>query len=185
VEAPGELADLSLGLEAKVEHEGTATGLIGVFAALAKTLNDKALIASSQAGLEVAAGQMTTQLTAPVLEGAPKVWSGPVKERVPAAELARALRAVVPFTATEEYRAVFRGVQIEHAPGRFRLVATDGFRLSYYDFRPAEEDAQARTSRCGRACSRVRSRTTSGCCRRPSLPRCRWRPGPSPRRWSG
>lgn len=143
VEASGDL-DLSLGLKAKVEHEGTATGLIGVFAALAKTLSGEALIASSQAGLEVAAGQMTTQLTAPVLEEVPSAQGGPVRERVSAAELARALRAVVPFTATEEYRAVFRGVQIEHGPGRFRLVATDGFRLGYYDFRPAEENAEAK-----------------------------------------
>jgi len=35
--------------------------------------------------------------------------------------------------AQEEYRAIFRGIQLELSPEKLRAVATDGFRLALYD----------------------------------------------------
>ena len=52
---------------------------------------------------------------------------------LPATELARAVQRVRYAASNEDYRAIFRGVQIELHPGRLRAVASDGFRLALYD----------------------------------------------------
>jgi len=58
---------------------------------------------------------------------------------LPAVELARAIQRVRYAASNEDYRAIFRGVQIEFHPGRLRAVASDGFRLALYDLaRPLE-----------------------------------------------
>jgi DNA polymerase-3 subunit beta len=62
-----------------------------------------------------------------------------------ARELARSISSVRYAAATEEFRAIFRGVQLELLPSRSRVVATDGFRLAYRDFPAAgRRGAQAR-----------------------------------------
>jgi DNA polymerase-3 subunit beta len=48
-----------------------------------------------------------------------------------------------PTAAAEEFRAIFRGVQLELSPQRSRVVATDGFRLAYRDF-PAAATSEPR-----------------------------------------
>jgi len=53
--------------------------------------------------------------------------------RIPAAELARAIQRVRYAASNEDYRAIFRGVQIELHPEKLRTVASDGFRLALYD----------------------------------------------------
>jgi len=60
---------------------------------------------------------------------------------LPAAELARAIQRVRYAASNEDYRAIFRGVQLELHPGRLRAVASDGFRLALYDLaRPLEQN---------------------------------------------
>lgn len=52
---------------------------------------------------------------------------------LPADALARALESVRYAAAVADYQAVFRGVKLELGEDRTRVVATDGFRLAYYD----------------------------------------------------
>ncbi len=49
------------------------------------------------------------------------------------AGFARALTAVKYAAAVADFQAVFRGVKLEMTDERTRAVATDGFRLAYYD----------------------------------------------------
>ncbi len=50
------------------------------------------------------------------------------------AQLAKALSHVRYAAAVAEYQAIFRGVKLELSDKRSRAVATDGFRLAYYNF---------------------------------------------------
>lgn len=60
---------------------------------------------------------------------------------IPARELSRAFSRVRYAASGEDYRAIFRGVQLELHPGRLRAVASDGFRLALYDVSlPIEEE---------------------------------------------
>lgn len=59
-----------------------------------------------------------------------------------ARELARSISAVRYAAAAEEFRAIFRGVQLELGPSRCRVVATDGFRLAYRDFEGGVQEAR-------------------------------------------
>lgn len=54
-----------------------------------------------------------------------------------AAALRRSLQAVKYAAAAEDFRAVFRGVQLELHANKSRAIATDGFRLAYRDFEAA------------------------------------------------
>jgi DNA polymerase-3 subunit beta len=60
-----------------------------------------------------------------------------------AKEFARSIASVRYAAAAEEFRAIFRGVQLELSTSRSRLVATDGFRLAYRDFK-ASSSKEAR-----------------------------------------
>ncbi|HEX2864918.1 MAG TPA: DNA polymerase III subunit beta [Deinococcales bacterium] len=51
-----------------------------------------------------------------------------------AEELKKSLGSVKYAAAAEDFRAVFRGVQLELQAGKSRDIATDGFRLAYRDF---------------------------------------------------
>jgi len=63
--------------------------------------------------------------------------------RLPAVELARTIQRVRYAASNEDYRAIFRGVQIELHPGRLRAVASDGFRLALHDLdRPIETEGR-------------------------------------------
>ncbi len=62
---------------------------------------------------------------------------------IDAKELSKSISAVRYAAAAEEFRAIFRGVQLELSPQRSRVVATDGFRLAYRDF-PAASTTEPR-----------------------------------------
>ena len=62
---------------------------------------------------------------------------------IDAKELSRSIGAVRYAAAAEEFRAIFRGVQLELSQQRSRVVATDGFRLAYRDF-PAASTTEPR-----------------------------------------
>lgn len=51
----------------------------------------------------------------------------------PAEEIAGVLKPVIYAVSNEQYRAIFRGAQLEVHPTRLRAVASDGFRLAIMD----------------------------------------------------
>lgn len=141
LEAPGEHADVRLEVPAEVEIEGEAYLLPNVLASVVKALPEsKAVMALDENRLRLEAGSFRTHLA--VVEDVQSVVAWP--EITPQAtlegqDLAHALAAVLPATARESHRGVFRGVRFELS-GRTRLVATDGFRLALYDLEAPSGD---------------------------------------------
>ncbi len=79
-------------------------------------------------------GNFSTRLATAVAEDFPPLnFEASAVASLPARELARALARVRYAASGEDYRAIFRGVQLEVHPGRLRTVASDGFRLALYD----------------------------------------------------
>lgn len=83
--------------------------------------------------LELHSGAFNTQLSTTSPEGYPELTFSSGGERIAASRLAQAITRVRYAASTEEYRAIFRGVQLEMAPTGLRSVASDGFRLARYD----------------------------------------------------
>lgn len=86
--------------------------------------------------MQISSGSYSTKLqlmspsSAPVLNFGTQFGGS-----IDAAQLARALSAVKYAASVADFQAVFRGVKLELADGRTRAVATDGFRLAYYDLK--------------------------------------------------
>jgi len=87
-------------------------------------------------GITVAAGRWRASLATASPEGFPE-WPemGPerLNSRVVAKDLARALSQVRYAVGKEDYRAIFRGVQLEFYERGFRAVASDGYRIAIQD----------------------------------------------------
>ncbi len=87
--------------------------------------------------LELHSGAFNTQLSTTTSDGYPEmsftVSDAEAGEKITASRLARAITRVRYAASTEEYRAIFRGVQLEMSPSGLRAVASDGFRLARYD----------------------------------------------------
>lgn len=112
--APGELVELIFG-----------QGSEGVKGAGAGATGER---------LELHSGAFNTQLSTTSPDGYPELsFSQPGTEKIAASRLAQAITRVRYAASTEEYRAIFRGVQLEMSPNGLRSVASDGFRLARYD----------------------------------------------------
>lgn len=84
--------------------------------------------------LELHSGAFNTQLSTTSPEGYPELsFAEAGSEKISASSLAQALTHVRYAASTEEYRAIFRGVQLEFSKDGLRSVASDGFRLARYD----------------------------------------------------
>lgn len=84
--------------------------------------------------LELHSGAFNTQLSTTSPDGYPELSFGnPGSEKIAASRLAQAITRVRYAASTEEYRAIFRGVQLEMSPNGLRSVASDGYRLARYD----------------------------------------------------
>lgn len=84
--------------------------------------------------MQLISGSYRTQLQTTNPDGYPELsFRQPAGEKLPAARLAQAMTRVRYAASTEEYRAIFRGVQLELSPGNLRAVASDGYRLARYD----------------------------------------------------
>jgi DNA polymerase III subunit beta len=84
--------------------------------------------------LELRSGNFNTQLSTTNPEGYPTMQFGNLPlQNISAAKLAQAIQRVRYAASSEEYRAIFRGVQLEMSPKGLRSVASDGFRLARYD----------------------------------------------------
>ena len=92
--------------------------------------------------MEVAAGGFKTEIyLMEAGEELPLDFTGEHLLTAPAEEIASVLKPVVYAVSNEQYRAIFRGAQLEVHPTRLRAVATDGFRLAIMD-RDLPEDAR-------------------------------------------
>jgi len=84
--------------------------------------------------LHIASGNYTTKLQLVSAASAPKLsFPNTHSGQIDAASLGRTLSSVKYAAAVADYQAVFRGVKLELKDGKTRAVATDGFRLAYYD----------------------------------------------------
>ncbi|WP_457637949.1 DNA polymerase III subunit beta [Oceanithermus sp.] len=135
--------DLEISVPAEVDGQGARLvpgQLIGqVVRNLPGELVEMALEGNE---LTLESGSFSTRLTTGDPDEYPRFnFSSSELVRLPAAELARALQRVRYAASNEDYRAIFRGVQIELHPGRMRAVASDGFRLALYDLKlPIESE---------------------------------------------
>jgi len=103
-------------------------------AQLVQAAGETLLLRRGGAGLEVASGAFQAQLTAAEPEGYPSFPEGlePLAS-MPAATLRKALAQVRYAVSKEDYRAIFRGVQLEFSERGFRTVASDGYRMALFD----------------------------------------------------
>lgn len=84
--------------------------------------------------LEISSGAFATKLQLMASTAAPVLtFTDEHPGALDAAHLERALSAVKYAASVADFQAVFRGVKLELTDGRTRAVATDGFRLAYYD----------------------------------------------------
>lgn len=117
--APGELVELIFGQGS----EGAKSA--GASATGASATGER---------LELHSEAFNTQLSTTSPDGYPELSFGnPGTEKIAASRLAQAITRVRYAASTEEYRAIFRGVQLEMSPNGLRSVASDGFRLARYD----------------------------------------------------
>lgn len=92
-------------------------------------------------GLLLQSGSFQTRIATAPPEGYPSLaFPGPGEEqtRLGVAALQQALARVRYAVSNEEYRGVFRGVQLEFGPKGFRAVASDGYRLAIQDLPEAQ-----------------------------------------------
>jgi DNA polymerase III subunit beta len=108
-----------------------------LFAQITKSLSGE-LVELQHTGSEltVASGGSTFKLQTGDLSAYPDLsFPSATDLTIDAREFAKSISSVRYAAAAEEFRAIFRGVQLELTPSRSRLVATDGFRLAYRDFK--------------------------------------------------
>src|SRR5690606_25287758 len=84
--------------------------------------------------LRIASGTYTTKLQLVAAGSAPIVsFPDSYEGLIDAGALHSALTGAKYAAAVADFQAVFRGVKLEFGEDRLRAVATDGFRLAYYD----------------------------------------------------
>ncbi|AEB10767.1 DNA polymerase III subunit beta [Marinithermus hydrothermalis] len=133
----GTNGEVDLELTVTAETEGADAFLVPahLFGQIVRGLPGELVeLSADNQELEVESGSFRTRLATATPEGYPELtFDAPMEARLAAPELARALAHVRYAASTEEYRAIFRGVQLEFHPGALRAVASDGFRLARYD----------------------------------------------------
>jgi DNA polymerase-3 subunit beta len=128
--------DLEVFVAAEVHDPSTFTVPAHLLGQVVRSLPGE-LVELTMKGTEltIASGGSTFRLASGELEAFPTI-EFPTSNDVTldAKELAKSISAVRYAAAAEEFRAIFRGVQLELTEKRSRVVATDGFRLAYRDF---------------------------------------------------
>jgi DNA polymerase III subunit beta len=137
--------DLEILVEAQINNGTDFVVPAHLFAQITKALPGELVeLHLTGSELTVASGGATFKLQTGELSAYPEL-SFPTHSdlTLDAKEFAKSISSVRYAAAAEEFRAIFRGVQMELSPQRSRLVATDGFRLAYRDF-PASSTLEAR-----------------------------------------
>lgn len=127
--------DIESTVHADVRGEGSLALPAQVFGQVVRALpGDVVDIDVAESELLVSAGGFATRLQLVDPESAPTVrFPDSYAGTLPAAAFTRALGSVRYAAAVAEYQAIFRGVKLELTDAGSRAVATDGFRLAYYD----------------------------------------------------
>lgn len=127
--------DILAKLSADVEGSGTFALPAQVFSQVVKALpGDLVTFDFESSELEIAAGGYATRLQLVDAAAAPLLhFPDDYEGSLDAEQLGRALGNVRYAAAVAEYQAIFRGVKLELQDDRTRAVATDGFRLAYYN----------------------------------------------------
>jgi DNA polymerase III subunit beta len=128
--------DLEYFLEAQIADAQDFVVPAQLFAQITKSLPGELVeLHLNGAELTVASGGSTFKLQTGDLGAYPELsFPSHVDLTLDAKEFARSISSVRYAAAAEEFRAIFRGVQLELSAQRSRLVATDGFRLAYRNF---------------------------------------------------
>lgn len=134
--------DLEVRLQGEVQGQGRHLVPAQPFFQLVRSLPGDQVELALGADLELASGRFRTRLSLASGEGYPELFfpqaEGPseiyaLQTRLPVEDLLRALAHVRYAASNEEYRAIFRGVQLEFSEQGLRSVASDGYRLALYD----------------------------------------------------
>ncbi|AFV75090.1 DNA polymerase III, beta subunit [Thermus oshimai JL-2] len=135
--------DLEVRLPADGEGEGRALVPAQPFFQIVRSLPGEGVEASFAQELLLSSGSFQTRLGLAPVEGYPELLFPeptkggegpfPVRTQLPLGEFLKALAHVRYAASNEEYRAIFRGVQLEFGSKGVRAVASDGYRLALYD----------------------------------------------------
>lgn len=127
--------DIEARLSADTQDQGSFSLPAAVFSQVIKSLpGDLVELSFSDTELDIASGTYGTKLqlanaTPSDLLSFPDSYEGSLD----AGHFAKALNHVRYSAAVAEYQAIFRGVKIEFSTEKTRAIATDGFRLAYYN----------------------------------------------------
>lgn len=133
--------DLEVRLELPTEGEGRFLVPAQPFFQLVRSLPGDQVELDFGAELSLSSGSFSTRLSLAPDEGYPELFFPslegpaepyPLQTLLPVEELLKALSHVRYAASNEEYRAIFRGVQLEFSEGGLRSVASDGYRLALY-----------------------------------------------------
>ncbi len=136
--------DLELVVPAEVQGTETLTTQAQLFSQVVRSLPGE-MVELDLEGQEliVTSGGATFKLQTGGTESYPNFsFSDNHDLSLDAKEFMQSISAVRYAAATEEFRAVFRGVQVELNGKHSRVVATDGFRLAYHDFGSLNTEAR-------------------------------------------
>jgi len=134
--------DLEVRLPADLEGEGRYLVPSQPFFQLVRSLPGEAVELALESDLSLSSGRFSTRLALAPTEGYPELLFPDLEEKEGSfsqrakfltEELQRALAQVRYAASNEEYRAIFRGVQLEFSERGFRTVASDGYRLALFD----------------------------------------------------
>lgn len=135
-------ANQDTSMQISIAVETRATRVIATPAApLAQIINnapaDSIMLEATSNELQVASGTYKTRLQLADPNSAPSIeFPTDLEHSMPAQALNSLLDKVRFAAATADFQAVFRGIYLHFTPARARAVATDGFRLAYYDVDP-------------------------------------------------
>lgn len=136
--------DLEVRLPAQVMGEGRYLVPSQPFFQLVRSLPGEVVELSLESELLLSSGRFRTRLSLAPMEGYPELLfpspeevSGdeafPERTALSVEDLQKALSQVRYAASNEEYRAIFRGVQLEFSGKGLRAVASDGYRLALFD----------------------------------------------------
>ena len=127
--------DIEARLAADTENVGSFSLPASVFSQVIKSLpGDLVELSFSDTELDIASGSYGTKLQlASNTNNSPLNFPENYQANLDAGHFVKALNHVRYAAAVAEYQAIFRGVKIEFSNEKTRAVATDGFRLAYYN----------------------------------------------------
>ncbi|KIX84432.1 DNA polymerase III subunit beta [Thermus filiformis] len=106
-------------------------------AQVVRNLPGEEVLLEVEGELSLASASFQTRFAVADPEGFPEPLFPEPRLRLKAQDLLRALTHVRYAASNEEYRAIFRGIQLEFSEGGLRAVASDGYRLAVYDLKGA------------------------------------------------